>query len=132
MRTGQITINGKTYLTCMSIRVLTWLEEYGDGDSNQNLSRLITEGNLTDMFRLLAQLIDAGDRYAKINDMENPGVLSYDELLDTMGVDDVEKIAEMAKSITDTIKAGTEGHVKTKPAKTGKKGKNAKATPTGK
>lgn len=128
MRTGKIEINGKEYITCMSIRVLTWLEDYGDGDSNQNLSRLIKEGRLTDMFELLVQLIDAGDRYAKLNDMENPGVLTYDELVDTMGIDDVSKIAEMARSITDTIKAGSEGHVKAKPAKPAK-GKNAKATP---
>lgn len=128
MRTGKIEINGKEYITCMSIRVLTWLEDYGDGDSNQNLSRLIKEGRLTDMFELLVQLIDAGDRYAKLNDIENPGVLTYDELVDTMGIDDVSKITEMAQSITDTIRAGSEGHVKAKPVKPAK-GKNAKATP---
>lgn len=128
MRTGTITINDKTYMTCMSIRVLTWLEDLGEGDSNANLSRLINEGKLTDMFQLLVQLIDAGDRYAKLNDIDNPGVLTYDELVDSMGVDDVDKLTQMARSITETISAGSEGHVKAKPAKSGK-GKNAKATP---
>ena len=132
MRTGTITINDKTYMTCMSIRVLTWLEGLGEGDSNVNLNRLLSEGNLSDIFQLLVQLIDAGDRYARINGLDNPGTITYDDLVDSMGIDDVDKLTEMAKSITDTISAGSEGHVKAKPAKTGKKGKNTKATPAGK
>ena len=65
MRTGKITIGGKDYITCLSTRVLVALEERG-GDADQELARIMQGRKLGDLFWLLAQMIDAGDRYAKL------------------------------------------------------------------
>lgn len=121
MRTGKITVKGQEYMTCLSTRVLVALEERG-GDADKELARIMQGRKLADLFWLLAQMIDAGDRYAKMEGMENPGSLSLDELMDCMGPDDYEK---MTGALTATVKAGTTPTVEAKPGKG--TGKNAEA-----
>lgn len=121
MRTGKITVNGQDYITCLSTRVLVALEERG-GDADKELARIMQGRKLGDLFWLLAQMIDAGDRYAKLEGIDNPGTLSLDALMDSMGPDDYEV---MTGALADTVKAGTTPTVEAKPAKG--KGKNAEA-----
>lgn len=71
MRTGKITVNGLDYITCLSTRVLVALEERG-GDADKELSRILKSAKLSDLFWLLAQMIDAGNRYAKIEGWTTP------------------------------------------------------------
>lgn len=121
MRTGKITVNGQEYITCLSTRVLVALEERG-GDADKELARIMQGRKLGDLFWLLAKMIDAGDRYAKLEGIDNPGTLSLDALMDSMGPDDYEV---MTGAMADTVKAGTTPTVEAKPAKG--KGKNAEA-----
>lgn len=121
MRTGKITVNGQEYITCLSTRVLVALEERG-GDAEKELARIMQGRKLGDLFWLLAQMIDAGNRYAKLEGIDNPGTLSLDALMDSMGPDDYEV---MTGAMADTVKAGTTPTVEAKPAKG--KGKNAEA-----
>lgn len=121
MRTSKITVAGKEYTTCLSTRVLVALEERG-GDADKELARIMQGKKLADLFWLLAQMIDAGDRYAELEGLDNPGTLSLDELMDRMGPDDYEA---MTGALADTVKAGSTPTVESKPAKG--KGKNAEA-----
>lgn len=121
MRTGKINIKGKEYMTCLSARVLRSLEERG-GDADKELARIMQGRKLGDLFWLLAQMIDAGNRYAEMEKLENPGALTLDELLDSLGPDDFEI---MTVALADTVKAGTTPTVEAQPAKG--KGKNAEA-----
>lgn len=121
MRTGKITVNGKEYLTCLSTRVLVALEERG-GDADKELARIMTERKLSDLFWLLSRLIDAGDRYAELEGLENPGTLTEDQLMDLVGPDDY---AKMTGDMVQTIKAGSTPTVEAKPGKG--TGKNARA-----
>ena len=69
-------------------------------------------------------MIDAGDRYAKIEGIDNPGTISYDELVDTLGVDEYQ---DVFGAIAEAVQKGTKPDVQTKPAK-----KTAKNHPHGK
>lgn len=116
MRTGKATINGKEYLLCFSTRVLMALEERG-GSSDAELQRIMEEHKVSDLFWLLERMIDAGDRYAKLEGLDNPGTISGDDLIDLVGVDEYET---MFTSIAGAVKAGNtpEVKVKTKNAET--------------
>ena len=116
MRTGKVEINGKEYLLCFSTRVLMALEERG-GSSEAELQRIMDEHKVSDLFWLLEKMIDAGDRYAKLEGIENPGTISGDNLIDLVGVDDYET---MFQSIVGAVAAGNtpEVKVKTKNAET--------------
>lgn len=122
MRTAKAKIHGKEYLICFSTRVLMALEER-DGDSSAGLEKIMKTQKVSDVFWLLAQMIDAGDRYAKIEGIDNPGTISYDELVDTLGVDEYQ---DVFGAITEAVQKGTKPEVQTKPAK------NAKTTPAAK
>lgn len=121
MKTGKITINGKEYITCLSTRVLIALEERG-GNADKELSRIMKDAKLSDLFWLLAQMIDAGDRYAKLEGIENPGSITLEHLMDAMGPDDYEKLTE---AMGATIKAGTTPTVESIPGKKARKNEKA-------
>lgn len=116
MKTNRITIKGKNYITCFSTRVLLAVEDR-EGDCDKGLQRIMKDGKISDMFWLLAQMIDAGDRYAKMEGIENPGVLTYDELVDSVGVDEYQT---MFGAIVNAVKADSTPKVQTKPAKNAK------------
>lgn len=121
MRTGIVTINEKQYLVCFSTRVMLALEERG-GDADQELKKILDEHKMSSTFWLLAQMIDAGDRYAKLEGMDNPGTLSFDQLVDLVGIDEYDT---MFRSVWNAIKAGNTPTVHTKV----KQEKNAETTP---
>ena len=113
MKTGKVTIGGKEYLTCFSTRVLIALEERG-GHADQELTRILNSGKVTDSFWLLAHLIDAGNRYAKIEEIENPGKLTLDDIVDLVGIDEYDT---MFRAIAETTNRGSEPTVEIKTPK---------------
>ena len=95
MRTGKFEFCGKTYLLVFSARVNTALEAEGI-----SMSELEKGGMpVTNLMRLLYHMIDAGARYAKLSGIENPGTVSYDDLLDGMDLADMEKIPQMLAQV---------------------------------
>lgn len=112
MRTGKITIKGKEYLTCFSTRALIACEERS-GSIEHELEK-IEGGSIKECIWLIYQLIIAGDRYAKIEGIENPEPMTYDELIDSLGADEYPGIF---KAIKDTTTAGTNRNIEVKPSK---------------
>ena len=117
MKTGKI--KETEYITCFSTRVLIAIEER-EGDSTEGLKRILNDSKLDDLFWLLAQLIDAGARYAKMEGLNNPEPLTKDELIDMIGVDEYPSIFG---EITQTVISGNTPNIETKPLK------NAETTP---
>lgn len=113
MRTAKAKIHDKEYIICFSTRVLMALEER-EGDSSAGLEKIMKTQKVSDVFWLLAQMIDAGDRYAKIEGIDNPGTISYDELVDTLGVDEYQ---DVFGAITEAVQKGTKPDVQTKSVK---------------
>lgn len=119
MRAKTICINGKEYPVCFSARVLLSLEARG-GDADQELSRIIGEHKLTDMFWLFHQMLDAGARWADMEGIPHPEPISLDHLIDSISVDELRTIFS---SITNTIADDSTTTVEVAP------GKNVEATP---
>lgn len=123
MRTGKIEISGKEYLLCFSARVVRdCAERYGD---IKDIFSILTEAEETkqmdESFWLLAKMIDAGARYARLEGIENPAPLSQEDLYDIFGVDD---LLDMKTKIMDTVTNGNEREIETEP----EKGKNGETT----
>lgn len=97
MRSGKITVNGHEYVICMSTRVLMGLEEKG-----LTLESVFADEKhqITNIFTLLALMIDAGDRWSKMNGEESPGTITLDELMDSTAVDQYQDIVA---GITSTL-----------------------------
>jgi len=110
MRTGKIKINNKEYLLCFSARVIRECSKrYGSVDK---IGDALTEGTeiekLDESFWLLATMMDAGAKYAKLENIENPEPLSYDDLYDVSDLLDL----SMAKDhIFKTIAEGNKRNV---------------------
>lgn len=119
MRVKTITIHGKEHPICFSTRVLVALEAKA-GDADAELNRIFSERKMTDVFWLLAQMMDAGARYVAIEGQTPPEPLSYDQLLDSIGVDDY---PNLFASLSSTIREDSAPTVEAAPAK------NAEATP---
>ncbi len=92
MRTGTIKLRGKTYLVCISARVMIALEEKMGAEADTALEHVLTGQESKQLFWLLAQMIDAGDRYAKLEGLDNPGTVSEEELIDLVGLDDLQNL----------------------------------------
>lgn len=114
MRTGKIEINGKEYLLCFSTRVVrACSERYGGVENIDKALMQGTEANMMDeSFWLLATMMDAGARYAKLNGIETPPPLIYDDLYDLCGVDD---LMGMKTKIFETVASGSEREIDTEP-----------------
>lgn len=113
MKTGTITIAGHTYLTCLSTRVLMRLQDKGKGSIKKVFAEIEKNASLSETFELLYMLMDAGARYAKLAGIENPPLISYDEMIDTLGIDDLPALQE---SIAAAVVASTPD-IETVPAK---------------
>ncbi len=123
MRTGKIEINGKAYLLCFSSRVVRECSaRYG---GIEKIGEALTKGTeaeiMDECFWLLALMMDAGARYAKIEGLENPKPLSFDELYDVCGLDD---LMGMKERIFETVANGNERKIEVEP----EKGKNGETT----
>lgn len=119
MRTGSISINGKTYMLCFSARVMRdCVERYGDITGIDNA---LSDGTDIEKFNeslwLLSKMMEAGEKYARIEGLENPKALTEDELLDCL---DIDSMSDMAAGIKKTIVNGNNREVTT----TEPKGKN--------
>ena len=119
MRTGKIKIGDKEYLGCFSTRVLANVEDYTGMSFETGLKDILDKKSIKDIIWFVSQLINAGDRYAKMEGIDNPGTLDEDEIYDIVGVDDYE---DVFGSIGEIVKSGTKPEIELKPAK------NAKAT----
>lgn len=122
MRTNTITINGKEYLLCFSVRVIRdCTERYGDmGKIGEALSDKDPVKGLDEAIWLLQRMMDAGSRYAKIEGLENPEPLSCDGLYDCCGLDEY---VPLKSKVMETIVGGQKAGIEVEPSK------NAKATP---
>lgn len=112
MRTAKVKIKDKVYLTCFSTRVAVRCEERA-GSIDTELSK-ISDGSLSEIFWLLSELLQAGAKYAAENGIEQDTPPTYDELLDSVGIDDYSTIFT---AIKDTVSNGTEREIETKPSK---------------
>lgn len=100
MKTGKIEIAGKTYLTCLSAAVIVKLQEKGDIQSI--MADLEKSQSLKDSLEMIYLLIEAGSRYAKLTGIDNPPLMSFDDMCDILGMDD---LIAMNTAITETIEA---------------------------
>lgn len=123
MRTAKIKINKKEYLLCFSARVMRdCSERYGNAE---NIGKALTEGTeaqkMDESFWLLSAMMDAGAKYAKVEDISTPPPLSYDALYDLCGMDD---LLDMQTKIFETIADGSERRIETED----EEGKNVETT----
>ena len=119
MRIGRIKIGDKEYLGCFSTRVLANVEDYTGMSFETGLNDILKKKSIKEIVWLIAQLINAGDRYANMEGIDNPGAITEDDIYDMVGVDDYE---DVFSSIGEIVKAGTKPEIELKPTK------NAKAT----
>lgn len=114
MRTGTMEINGKVYLLCFSARVIkACTERYG---SLENVFDALQTNDeikaLDESFWLLAEMMDAGERYAKIEGMENPKALTQEDLYDVF---DISSMAYIQDHIATAVKNGNSREVEAMP-----------------
>lgn len=124
MRTARITIDGAEHLLCFSARVVrACTERYGEmGGMDEALTSGSPVQAMDEAVWMIATMMDAGDRYAKLNGLDNPPPLTAEELLDVCDLGD---FTQLTSKITETITNGKTPTVEAEPAK------NAKATPAG-
>ena len=114
MRTAKIDIDGKSYLLCFSGRVIRNVSErfggvqemytaLGDYDQVKSLDAAVW---------VLSQMIQAGDRYAGLNGLDNPGSLTFDQLYDLF---DIQDFVGLYGKIKETITSGGARTVAAKP-----------------
>lgn len=95
MRTGHYEFYGKSYLIVFSARVNAAMEAEGIRFEDLQTSH----APVSSIVKILSFMIDAGDRYAKLNGIENPGTVSYDLLLDGLGMEEMDKIPGQIASV---------------------------------
>ena len=115
MRTATITLNGEDHLLCFSARVVrNCTERYG---GMEKLDEVLSAGDVRsfdEALWLLAEMMTAGDRYARQNGTANPSPLSVDDLLDLCDISD---FAHMRAKIRETIVSGRATNVEVEPQK---------------
>ena len=121
MRTAKIRIDGTEYVLCFSGRTMrACTERYGDVSKiAEALDTKDTVKALDETIWLLSALMDAGARYCRLNGVECPDPLSYDELYDRVDIPDM---SSLRYKVMETINAGKEATVVARP------GKNTEAT----
>ena len=105
MRIGTIGIDGKRHLLCFSVRVVRHCtERYGS--INGLYSALSAEDELQaldEALWLLAEMMQAGDKYARMHGMDNAPCMSAEELEDACDISD---FVQMRAAIMLTINNG--------------------------
>lgn len=141
MRTAKIEIGGREYLLCFSARVVRAVtERYGgveyidsalsgrpqrgdaapeavDGQNPAAESAFDAVRALDEAVWLLSAMMDGGARYAKLNDLDNPPVLTADDLLDVLDLSD---FSRLKSKIAETITNGERRNVEATPPKNAK------------
>lgn len=120
MRTAKMTIGSETYDLCFSLRVAGACEErYG---SLEGIAPALSgEGKssmevLRECLWLLAQMLEAGRRWAEHEKLPAPEPPSEDDLLDLWGLDDIPSLKDQVFS---TISLSNHREVEARPAKNG-------------
>lgn len=128
MRTAKMSVDGREYLLCFSGRVIRNVtEKFGSLPAMyEAFSQEEQEKSLDAAVWVLSQMIQAGDRYAKLNGLENPGMLSFDDLYDLFDINDFTGIYSKIK---ETIRSGKQQTVTAVQDTSGGGRKNAAATP---
>lgn len=98
MRLKMVNIGGKEYPACFSTRVMMDLEEKG-GTIQSALTAIAESEKVSDLFHLLHQMLLAGHRYSERQGLPHSGELSFDELIDSVGIDDYKSIFSEVMSI---------------------------------
>lgn len=121
MKTAKITLDGREYLLCFSTRVVKQCaERYGGVEQiGEALGSEDAVQALDESLWMLAAMLDAGARYAKLNGLENPAPPDRETLYDLCDVSD---FAGLKGKIMETVTAGKAHRVEAEP------GKNAAAT----
>lgn len=78
LRIVPVTVHGKEYDLCFSTRVMMKVEQ----------SKIDTDTAAGTVF-LLSALMEAGDRYAKLNGQPGKGFMTADEIADSLGPDEI-------------------------------------------
>lgn len=117
MQTTKAKINGNEYLMCFSTRVtIECYKRYGGIE--KALQRAFPangkEADMETVFWLMHEMLKAGEAYAKLNGMDNPPVMSYDEFIDGIGLDDYPGLLSSAAS---AAVAGTKRNIQTEAQK---------------
>lgn len=117
MKTATVKIKDKEYTACFSAYVIAKCEDRAG--SIDKILEEVNENKLSTALWLLAQMLKAGELYEKINGGKPPKAPTYDELLITTGLEDLNN--NVFKVINDTITAGIGREIETEP-------KNAETT----
>lgn len=113
MRTSKINLLGAEYTLCFSAGVMIACEEKY-GSINTALKGLEDERFET-IFWLLHQMMLAGYGYCKINHIDAPEVMPYEQLIAVVGVDDLAGVSNhIVRAIQDGQKRNFEVEYKGK------------------
>lgn len=112
MRTTSVTLGGKEYLLCFSVRVSkACSERYG---SVANIATALSAKEeakvLDETIWLFSMMADAGHRYAKNNGMDTPPTLSQDDILDNFDMPDFSLLVAKVK---EAIASGSATNIET-------------------
>lgn len=118
MRTAKITIDGQERLLCFSTRVVRdCTDRYGGIEHIDEALSGDPVKALDETIWILSALINAGDRYARLNGIDNPPAVSYDDLYDIVDMADLQGLNG---KIRETITGGMERNIEAEPPKNGK------------
>lgn len=112
MRTTSVTLGGKEYLLCFSVRVSkACSERYG---SVANIATALSAKEeakvLDETIWLFSMMADAGHRYAKNNGLDTPPTLSQDDILDNFDMPDFSLLVAKVK---EAIASGSATNIET-------------------
>lgn len=110
MRTTTIELKGKDYILCLSLKGIANLSERYGG--LEKASKAMAKPDICDAIIILAEMMNCGARYAKLNGIENPELLSQEEL--EYGLDMADFAPMMAK-VGETARLSMEREVETVP-----------------
>lgn len=110
MRIGTIGIDGKNHILCFSVRVVRHCtERYG---SMSGLYEALSTENdlqaLDEALWLLTEMMQAGDKYAKMHGMDNAPCMTAEELEDACDISD---FVQMKAAIMLTINNGKKTNI---------------------
>lgn len=115
MRTATIDLKGTIYTLCYSARVATKVEERS-GSVKEEMEKL-SNGSIAETFWMLSQMLDAGERYDRMEGNDPPKPPTYDELVDSIGSD---QFGDIYVAVAKALTAGSTPTVEVKPSKKGK------------
>lgn len=111
-----MSVDGREYLLCFSTRVIRdVVDRFGDVSKiNDALNDEDKAKALDNAVWLLSRMMDAGGRYAKLNCLENPEPLSFENLYDSLDIGD---FTRLKLKIQETIINGGQRTVAAIPGK---------------